>query len=107
MTDVMEHSRHTDSVTVIHIETDGIGHPPGQVICSQRMFETCVVCAREHEVSQAELLHGPESLHLVAVHDLHEDAVDGYASVDGIMDHLGSVHAITRRSSRACPPHNG
>ena len=57
------------------------------------MLETGVVGSGENEIPETELLYRPQPLHLVAVHQVQEQAVDGYAPVHGVVDHLRPVHA--------------
>lgn len=105
MAHVVQQPRHADRAGIIAVETDGIGHAPGEMVRAETVLEPRVICSGEHEIPQSELLDASEPLHLGAIQDLEEHSLDSDRAMDRVLDHLGCQ--ITHRSSRACLRRNG
>lgn len=102
---VVQQPRHADRAGIVAVQADGVGHAPGEMVRAEAVLETRVIGAGEHQIPQSELLDAPEPLHLGAVQDLEEHALDADRAMDRVLDHLGCQ--ITHRSSRACLRRSG
>ncbi len=92
VTEVVQQGRGQGLVAVLLAERQSLAHQVGHVIRAKRMLETGVVGAWEDQMGQAELLHPVQALHLRAVQNLQEGAVDLDAAVHAVVDYLLPGH---------------